>query len=204
VHYFTGEKMSLKLLYTTALNDHTMLLGRLQSSESISRLFYQSAELLLFSYRNGNKLLLCGNGGSASDAQHIAAELVGRFYLDRPGIDAETLTVNTSSLTSITNDYSFDNVFARQVEAKGRPGDVLVGLTTSGTSKNILAAFEKARSIGMKNICFTGESAPSSLDTLCDVVLRVPSSCTPRIQEVHILLGHILCEYIEKELFGQG
>jgi D-sedoheptulose 7-phosphate isomerase len=196
--------MSLELLYTTALKDHTALLGRLQSSDSISRQYYQSAELLLSALQEGNKLLLCGNGGSAADAQHIAAELVGRFYLERRAINAEKLTVNTSSLTAIANDYSIEQVFARQVEAKGRPGDILVGLTTSGTSKNILAAFEKARSIGMKNICFTGESAPSSLDTLCDVVLRVPSSCTPRIQEVHILLGHILCEYIEKELFGQG
>ena len=194
--------MSLERLYTTALKDHTALLERLQSSDSISRQYYQSAELLLSALQEGNKLLLCGNGGSAADAQHIAAELVGRFYLERRAINAETLTVNTSSLTAIANDYSIEQVFARQVEAKGRPGDVLVGLTTSGTSKNILAVFEKARSIGMKNICFTGESAPSSLDTLCDVVLRVPSSCTPRIQEVHILLGHILCEYIEKELFG--
>ena len=196
--------MSLELLYTTALNDHTALLGRLQSSDSTARQYYRSAELLLSALQESNKLLLCGNGGSASDAQHIAAELVGRFYLERRAIDAETLTANTSSLTAIANDYSIEQVFARQVEAKGRPGDVLIGLTTSGTSKNILAAFEKARNIGMKNICFTGENAPASLDELCDVVLRVPSTCTPRIQEVHILLGHILCEYIEKELFGQG
>ncbi len=195
--------MSFENLYETVVTEHLQLLNAVAQSERVFKAVSDAAGYLLTAYRGGNKLLLCGNGGSASDAQHIAAELVGRFYLERPGIDAETLTVNTSSLTSITNDYSFDNVFARQVEAKGRPGDVLIGLTTSGTSKNILAAFEKARSIGMKSICFTGENAPVSLDMLCDVVVRVPSSCTPRIQEVHILLGHILCEYIEKELFGQ-
>ena len=194
--------MTVNELYDSVIFDHAVLIELLKKSDSVKQQIAASAEILLSSYRNNNKLLLCGNGGSASDAQHIAAELVGRFYLDRPGINAETLTVNTSSLTSITNDYSFDNVFARQVEAKGCPGDVLLGLTTSGTSKNIIAAFEKARNIGMRNICLTGENAPESLDTLCDVVIRVPSSCTPRIQEVHILLGHILCEYIEMELFG--
>jgi D-sedoheptulose 7-phosphate isomerase len=196
--------MSISTLYTSVMNEHTSVFERMRSSDSLVHDLSILGEMMLSAFRKGNKLLLCGNGGSASDAQHIAAELVGRFYLDRPGINAETLTVNTSSLTSITNDYSFDNVFSRQVEAKGRKGDVLLGLTTSGTSKNIIAAFETARKIGMRNICFTGENAPASLDDLCEVVLRVPSACTPRIQEIHIIIGHIICEYVEKMLFDNA
>jgi len=192
--------MGFKELYVSVVKEHLQTVNILAGSEQIEGAVNSSVTMLLSALSTNHKLLLCGNGGSASDAQHIAAELVGRFYLERKGIDAETLTVNTSSLTSIGNDYSFDSIYSRQVEAKGRPDDVLIGLTTSGTSKNVIAAFEVAKKIGMKNICFTGEKAPASLDELCDVVLRVPSSCTPRIQECHILLGHIICEYVEKEM----
>ena len=183
--------------------DHRLVIEKILSDNRLQNTVGEIAKLNVNTFLSGNKILLCGNGGSAADAQHIATELVGRFFLERSPLDAEALTVNTSLLTAIANDYTFERVFARQVEAKGRPGDLLIGITTSGTSKNIIAAFEAAQKIGMKNICFTGMKAPASLDELCDVVLRVPSSCTPRIQEVHILIGHILCEYIEMELFGR-
>lgn len=194
------EIMNFKDLYRSVVSEHFQVVNALLTSEQMQGVVQKSVTIILDSFVLNNKLLLCGNGGSASDAQHIATEFVSRFYLERKAIDAETLTVNTSSLTAIGNDYTFDRVFSRQVEAKGRPGDVLIGLSTSGTSKNVIAAFEAAKKIGMKNICFTGEKAPASLDELCDVVLRVPSSSTPRIQECHILIGHIICEYVEKEM----
>ncbi len=193
--------MKIETLFNTVLQEHASVLRRIQDSPELAEGLSVISKLILSAFRNEKKLLLCGNGGSAADAQHIATEFVSRFFLERQALDAEALTVNTSSLTAIGNDYSFDRVFARQVEAKGKPGDMLFGLTTSGTSKNIIAAFEEGRKIGLKNVCFTGEKAPAALDSLCDAVIRVPSSCTPRIQEAHILLGHILCEYIEKELF---
>jgi D-sedoheptulose 7-phosphate isomerase len=194
--------MSINELFQSIVDDHATVLQQFCSSETEFKKNGVVAGMLLDAYREGNKLLLCGNGGSATDAQHIATEFVSRFFLERKALDAEALTVNTSSLTAIANDYTFDKVFSRQVEAKGKPGDVLIGITTSGTSRNILAAFEVGKKLGMKNICFTGEKAPASLDVLCDVVLRVPSSCTPRIQEMHILIGHMVCECVEKELFG--
>ncbi|MCX7727363.1 MAG: SIS domain-containing protein [Chitinispirillaceae bacterium] len=180
--------------------EHETTLKSIVKNEKILKQLEQTAELLLNAFEEGKRVLLCGNGGSAADAQHIASELVGRFFLDRKPLDAEALTVNTSSLTSISNDYSFDNVFARQVEAKGKKGDILIGITTSGTSKNILAAFRIAKELGLKNVCFTGEKAPQLLEELCEVVIRIPSSSTPRIQEFHIVLGHILCEFIEKKI----
>ncbi|MBN1575690.1 MAG: SIS domain-containing protein [Chitinispirillaceae bacterium] len=195
--------MKIETLFDGVMQDHQSILRDIRSSADSIDGFSAISEMALTAFRNGNKLLLCGNGGSAADAQHIACELVGRFYLERKALDAEALNVNTSSLTAIGNDYSIERIFARQVEAKGKAGDVLIGLTTSGTSKNIIAAFESAKRLGLKNVCFTGEKAPAALDTLCEAVIRVPSSCTPRIQEVHILLGHILCEYVEKELFAE-
>ncbi len=183
-----------------AAAEHEAILNRLIESTGFFDCLKSAIDLIVAAYRSGNKLLLCGNGGSAADAQHIAAELVGRFYLERKALDAEALSVNTSSLTAIGNDYSFEQIFCRQVEAKGRSGDILIGITTSGTSGNVLAAFGTARRYGLKNICLTGENAPSSLNDICDVVIRVPSPSTPRIQEMHIFLGHIMCEYIEKAL----
>jgi len=193
--------MNMENLFSDSVRDHESCVQRVRGSHELIDGISVVGGMVLAAFRSGNKLLLCGNGGSAADAQHIATELVARFYLERPALDAEALSVNTSSITAIGNDYSFDRVFARQVEAKGKPGDVLIGITTSGTSKNIIAAFKAGRTIGLKNVCLTGEKAPASLDELCDAVIRVPTSCTPRIQEVHILLGHILCEYVERELF---
>jgi D-sedoheptulose 7-phosphate isomerase len=156
----------------------------------------QGTELILGALRSGNKILLCGNGGSAADAQHIAAELVGRFKKERKPLPALALHVNTSSLTAIGNDYSYDQVFAREVLAHGRSGDVLIAITTSGNSKNILQAVQVARE---NNICVVGLTGATggNLKSLCEVCLCVPSTNTPRIQEMHILIGHIICQLIE-------
>lgn len=159
------------------------------------------AQLLVEAFRAGGKVLFCGNGGSAADAQHIAAELSGRFYTDRPPLYAEALHVNSSYVTAVANDYGYDMVFSRMVEAAGKPGDVLVAISTSGNSGNILKAIEMAGSKGMKVVGFTGETG-GKMKACCDFLLNVPSSDTPRIQEAHILLGHIICEIVEREMFG--
>jgi len=161
-----------------------------------------AAQLMIAAFRNGGKVLFCGNGGSAADAQHLAAELSGRFYTDRPPLYAEALHVNSSYVTAVANDYGYELVFARMVEAAGRPGDVLVALSTSGNSPNILKAVEQARKQGMTVIGFTGASG-GLLRAHSDVLLNVPSVDTPRIQEAHILIGHILCEIVEREVFKE-
>ncbi|WP_277300911.1 D-sedoheptulose 7-phosphate isomerase [Veillonella montpellierensis] len=147
---------------------------------------------------DGYKILLCGNGGSAADAQHLAAELIGRFVKERRSLAAVALTTDTSILTSIANDYSYDTVFERQVEGLGRSGDVLIGISTSGNSENVLRAMKKARDIGMHTIGLTGEDG-GKLKAICDLTLTVPSRITARIQEMHILAGHIICELVEKD-----
>ena len=151
------------------------------------------------SLRDGGKLLFCGNGGSAADAQHWAGELVSRFYYDRPGLAAIALTTDSSILTAIGNDYGYDYTFARQVEALGRGGDVLIAISTSGNSPNVLRAAEAAKSRGMRVIGFTGRSG-GQLSPLCDTCFRIPSDETPRIQEGHEFLGHLLCALIEAEM----
>jgi D-sedoheptulose 7-phosphate isomerase len=160
----------------------------------------QAVNLLARSMKAGGALLTCGNGGSAADAQHIAAELTGRFFLERRPLPALALHGNTSSLTAIANDYDYDTVFAREVEAHGRPGDVLLAISTSGNSRNIVRAVEAAKGRQMAVIGLTGESGGKMRD-LCDVCLCVPSSSTPRIQECHILIGHTICEILERILF---
>lgn len=151
-------------------------------------------------YRNGGKVLFCGNGGSAADAQHLAAELSGRFYYDRPALEAEALHVNTSYLTAVGNDYGFDLVFSRILSASGKKGDVLIGLSTSGNSANVIEAQKVAREKGMSVISFTGKGG-GKMKELTDILLNVPSELTPRIQECHITLGHIICQMVEEELF---
>lgn len=152
-------------------------------------------------YRKGNRLLLAGNGGSASDAQHIAGELVSRFYFDRPGLPAIALTTDTSILTAIGNDYGYERLFARQIQAHGRTGDIFLGISTSGNSPNVLRALEEARKSGLTTIGLTGATG-GKMAPLCDILIRVPSEETPRIQESHILIGHIICCIVEEELFG--
>lgn len=153
-------------------------------------------------YENGGKVLFCGNGGSAADAQHLAAELSGRFYFDRHPLFAEALHVNSSYVTAVGNDYGFDEIFARLVMAMGNKNDVLIGLSTSGNSPNILKAFSEANSLGMITVGFTGETGGKLADQ-CSYLLNVPSKDTPRIQEVHITLGHIICELVEEKLFKE-
>ena len=149
---------------------------------------------------NGNKVLFCGNGGSAADAQHLAAEFSGRFYYDRPPLPSEALHVNTSYLTAVANDYSFDEVYSRLVKGIGQEGDILIGLSTSGNSKNVIRALEVANEIGMLTVAFTGESGGKMKD-VADFLINVPSGDTPRIQESHIMIGHIICESVETSLF---
>jgi len=162
-----------------------------------------ASELIINAYRSGNKSLFCGNGGSAADAQHLAAELSGKFYLDRPPIHAEVCHGNSSFMTAVSNDYGFDTAFARYIQAVGKMGDVLVAISTSGNSENIIQAIHEARKIGFKCICLTGTSG-GRMSELADVLINVPSTDTPRIQEVQILIGHIICELVETELFGKG
>lgn len=160
-----------------------------------------AAETMSEAFKAGNKVLFCGNGGSAADAQHISAELSGRFYFDRPPLYAEALHVNTSYVTAVANDYSYDEIFARMVRGSGRRGDVLVGLTTSGNSPNVLKAVEAAHDVGMSTVALTGETG-GKLKGLAKHLINVPSRDTARIQESHIMVGHILCEIVEVTLFG--
>jgi D-sedoheptulose 7-phosphate isomerase len=161
-----------------------------------------AATVITKAYRNGKKVLLCGNGGSAADAQHIAAEFSGRFYFDRAPLPAEALHTNTSFLTAVANDYSYDSVYARMIDATGNEGDILIAISTSGNSGNIIKAMESAKNKGMFVIGFTGESG-GKMKNMCDFLLNVPSSDTPRIQEAHITVAHIICELVENELFGK-
>jgi D-sedoheptulose 7-phosphate isomerase len=166
-----------------------------------SQLLAQIADELIRAYRAGRKVILFGNGGSAADAQHIAAELAGRYYMDRKPLPAEALTVNTSILTAIGNDYGFEQIFARQVEALGNPGDIAIGISTSGNSPNVIEGVRAAKRKGMITIGLTGADG-GQLKNEVDYCIRVPSKDTPRIQEAHILIGHIWCELIERALFG--
>lgn len=157
--------------------------------------------ICITAYRNAGKILAAGNGGSAADAQHFAGELVSRFYFDRPPLAAIALTTDSSILTAIGNDYGFEDVFARQVQALGRPGDVFIAISTSGNSPNILKAIEAAKSIGLMVIGLTGRTG-GKMNALCDVCLCAPSDSTPRIQECHLIIEHSLCACIEETLFG--
>jgi len=175
---------------------------RILKDDKILKIIQNISKLIIKAFRNDKKMFLCGNGGSAADAQHIAAELSGRFYLDRKPLFAEALHVNTSYLTAVANDYSYEKVFSRLVEAKGRPGDILIGISTSGNSKNVIEAMEVANKIGMITIGLTGNTG-GKMAYICKYCVKVPSTDTPRIQEAHILIGHIICEVVEKELFSE-
>lgn len=156
----------------------------------------------ILAFKNNRKILFCGNGGSAADAQHLAAEFSGRYYKDRPPLYAEALHVNTSYLTAVSNDYGFDHVYSRMVLAMGAPGDILFGLSTSGNSTNIIRAFETAKEREMICIGMTGQSG-GKLIALSDILINVPSQDTPRIQESHITIGHIICELVERNIFPE-
>lgn len=173
---------------------------RLLGNEQLVATIEQVTAVIVKAFENGNKVLFCGNGGSAADAQHLAAEFSGRFYSDRDPLPSEALHCNSSYMTAVANDYGYDLVYSRIVKGTGRKGDVLVGLSTSGNSVNIIKAMEVAREIGMINVVLTGEGGGKLRDK-CDYLINVPSNDTPRIQESHIMVGHIICELVESELF---
>jgi D-sedoheptulose 7-phosphate isomerase len=172
---------------------------RLLNSEPTVRLIAAVAELIVKAMQQGQKVLLFGNGGSAADAQHIAAEFVGRFAMERAALPVSALSVNTSCLTAIGNDYGFDRVFSRQIEAFGKPGDVALGISTSGNSPNVLLGLAKAKEIGLTTVALTGDSG-GQMKNDADYCICVPSSETPRIQECHILIGHAIAELVEKAI----
>lgn len=178
---------------TDIIDQHLQVVEQLKSlSDSI----HQVAQLILNAFKQGNKLLLCGNGGSAADAQHIAAEFTGRYQKEREPLPALALHTNISAITATGNDYSYDQIYEREVKAHGKKGDILIAISTSGQSKNILLAVQAAKERNLTTIGFTGQKG-GKLKELCDLSLCVPSDFTPRIQESHILIGHILCELVE-------
>ncbi len=169
-------------------------------SEQILQKIEDVATLIIQAYKNGKKVLIAGNGGSAADAQHIAAELVSKFYNDRPALNAIALTTNTSILTAVGNDYSHEYILARQIQAYGNENDIYIAISTSGNSKNIIKSIEEAKKQGLKIIGLTGANT-CIMDKICDSVIKIPSDKTPIIQESHIMVGHIICGIVEKELF---
>lgn len=175
---------------------------KIVNDEKLLQTLNDCVAVMVKAFEDGNKVLFCGNGGSASDAQHLAAEFSGRFYTDRDALPAEALHCNTSYLTAVANDYSFDVIYSRLIKGIGNPGDVLVGLSTSGNSKNIVKAFETAREKGMITIGFTG-STGGKLKDLSDHLINIPSDDTPRIQESHITVGHIICQFVEEIYFAE-
>jgi D-sedoheptulose 7-phosphate isomerase len=182
------------------LNSHTRIME--QTIEQCSPVIGEMAECLVECFRRGNKILLCGNGGSAADSQHMAAEFVNRFRIDRAALPAIALTVDTSILTAIGNDSSFEFTFSRQVEALGKPGDILAVISTSGGSPNVLKALDAARDGDVKTIGFTGEKGRQTMAPRCDLCLVVPSTDTPRVQEVHEFVWHVICGMVEQTLFA--
>lgn len=174
---------------------------QLLADETLLRSIAQSVDLITNTFKQGKRVYFCGNGGSAADAQHLAAEFSGRFYTDRKALPAEALHCNTSYLTAVGNDYSFDLIYSRLIDGIGQAGDVLIGLSTSGNSKNIIKAFETAKEKSIHTIGFTGKSG-GQLKTVSDILINVPSTDTPRIQESHILAGHIVCQLVEEKIFG--
>ena len=185
---------------TDRINASISVKQNLLADETIINTISECVTVIVNAFNNGNKVLFCGNGGSAADAQHLAAEFSGRFYIDRDALPAEALHCNTSYLTAVANDYSFDLIYSRLIKGLGKKGDVLVGLSTSGNSANIVNAFETAKEKEMITIGLTGFTG-GMMKEISDYLLNVPSTDTPRIQESHILLGHIICELVEEQFF---
>ncbi len=176
---------------------------KLLENDDILKNILETSQACIKAYKNNNKILIAGNGGSAADAQHIAGELVSRFYFDRPGLAAFALTTDTSILTAIGNDYGYEKLFSRQIQANGCSGDVFIGISTSGNSKNIIEALTECKKKKIITIGLTGDK-DCEMDKLCDICIKIPSTSTPRIQESHIVVGHIICAIIEEEIFGKG
>jgi D-sedoheptulose 7-phosphate isomerase len=188
---------NIKDLITASISVKQQVLN----NEALLSIVKETVDVIVAAFKNGNKVLFCGNGGSAADAQHLAAEFSGRFYIDRDALPAEALHCNTSYLTAVANDYSYDAIYSRLIKGIGIKGDVLIGLSTSGNSTNIVKAFETAKEKGMLTVGFTGESG-GRMKPLSDYLVNVPSTDTPRIQECHMLVGHIICQLVEEKLFA--
>ena len=183
------------------INDSIRNFSNISNDEHMISLIEQISDIIISALDNENKLLLCGNGGSAADAQHIAAELSGRFEMDRKALNAQALHVNSSYLTAVANDYGFEDVYSRMIEASAKSGDVLIALSTSGNSKNVINAIKKANQMEMVTIGFSGNDGGVMKD-ICNYNLIIPSNNTARIQEAHILVGHIICKLIEQKIFS--
>lgn len=176
---------------------------KLLEDENILNIIQEVATKTIEAYKNGNKTLIAGNGGSAGDAQHMAGEFVSRFYFDRPGLPSLALTTDTSILTAIGNDYGYERVFARQIQANGQSGDIFFGISTSGNSANILEAIKECKTKGIITVGLVGQK-PCKMDEMCDYIIKVPSEETPRIQEAHLLIEHMICAIVEEAIFGKG
>ncbi len=186
----------IKDIIQGSINTKQQLLG----NEIVLNAIATTVDVIVDAFKNGKRVYFCGNGGSAADAQHLAAEFSGRFYTNRKALPAEALHCNTSYLTAVANDYSFDDIYSRLIDGIGEQGDVLVGLSTSGNSTNIVKAFEIAKKKGMITVGFTGETG-GKMKSLCDHLINIPSIDTPRIQESHIMVGHIICQLVEERYF---
>lgn len=182
------------------LDEHIQMFNDMQADDNLKVCIIKLADEISKCLKNNGRVMLCGNGGSAADAQHIAAEFIGRFQKNRKAYDVEAMNVNTSTITSVGNDYGFDYIFSRQIEAKGRKGDVLIGISTSGKSLNVLNALKIANRKNMVVVMLMGDYDNFSLNELCDYVIRVPSKITARIQEGHIFIGHMVAEIVENSL----
>ena len=176
---------------------------KILNNQELMKLIQEVALRCVEVYKNGNKTIIAGNGGSAADAQHIAGEFVSRFYFDRPGLPSIAITTDTSVLTAIGNDYGYEKVFARQVQANGVKGDMFIGISTSGNSANVIEALKECKEKGIITVGLTGETG-GKMAPLCDYCIKVPSKETPRIQEAHIMIGHIICSIVEEAIFGKG
>jgi len=192
IHYFWAR-----------MAEHQLIFKKMASDQALAEKIMAVGQAVTERMRQQGQLFLCGNGGSAADAQHIAAEFVGRFYRERPALCAEALTVNTSILTAIGNDYGYERIFVRQLEAKAKAGDILIGISTSGTSKNILEALRYSKQEGLLTVILTGGHSSPELNEVCHYVLNIPSEITPRVQEAHIFLGHLWAEFVEHALYGK-
>lgn len=199
LEYYNADDTSQNYFYQR-LYEHTNMFKTMASDINMIDMVMEIGDRIDQCFENGGRLLLCGNGGSAADAQHIATEFVSRFYRERKAMDAEALTVNTSTLTAVSNDYSYERVFLRQIEAKGRKGDVLIGISTSGLSKNVLEALRYAKDNSILSVMLMGNFDGEEALEVCDYVVKVPSKITPRIQEAHIFLGHMWAEYVENKI----
>lgn len=199
---YNDEFSSQKYVYRR-LENHINIFKKIATDLELMNKVISIGDNIIEIFNNGGGIYLCGNGGSAADAQHIATEFISRLYKERPGLNAEALSVNTSTLTAIGNDYCFEKIFARQLEAKAKSGDMVIGITTSGRSKDILEAFGYAKKKGISTVLLTGWHDLTDIDTQADFIIRIPSKITPRVQEAHIFIGHVIAEYVEWRMFGR-